>query len=231
MSWEYTQLEKEIAEYIKRNGIKIVDKYIRHEARKEKFCNKNSSEVINMDYHDKAISSMLNNLGLFTSDSGKGTSMNLSKYENIFNDAKRSKVGLLETLKDSSGVHSESDRFRMFRKNHFEVFITDPAESKVYDDLRLCTHSIDVNLYSGKIVLKVYATKSTLETISNLRPHQKLNLKYMMYNPDASLKFVAYDDVATLNDVAFSSCSYVDQSKEIVGEIVTLTFKSKDAAM
>ena len=173
-----------------------------------------------MDYHDKAIKSMLDNLGLMTS-SNKNTNINISPmYGCSFNN------------KDKKSVEKASaDKYEVFRKNHFEVFITDPVENKVYDDLRLCTHSIGVNLYSGKIVFKVYATKSTLEIISNLIPYQKLNLKYMMYNPDASLKFVAYDDVAILNDISFSSCGYVDQSKENIGGIVTLTFKSKDMVM
>lgn len=179
-----------------------------------------------MDYHDKAIKHMLNNLGSFHPNETfihKGHNMNISPMYGCAFDNKDEGTKSVEK--------ASADKYEVFRKNHFEVFITDPVENKVYEDLRLCTHSIDVNLYSGKIVFKAYATKNTLEIISNFRPHQKLNLKYVMYSPDASIKFVAYDDAVFIEDISFSSCSYVDQSKEIVGEIVTLTFKSRDTVM
>lgn len=189
-----------------------------------------------MDFHDIAIKHMLNNLGsfhpnrntfeLFTEPVNnetfihKGHNMNISPmYGCSFNSEDENKKNIEK---------ASADKYEVFRKNHFEVFITDPVESKAYDDLRLCAYSIDVNLYSGKIVFKVYATKNTLEIISKLRPHQKLNLKYMMYNPDNSNKFVAYDDAAYIEDIIFSSKYEIDKTKENSGEIVTLLLKSRD---
>lgn len=174
-----------------------------------------------MDYHDKAIKSMLNNLGLLTSDS-KSTNMNIRPmYGCPFNNEDET----AESEKKSS------DKREIFRKNHFEVYLSNHDTHVLYDELRSATYSMDLNLFSGSIILKVYATYDVLKIISKFVPNQKFDLRYLLYSPDASDIFTAYDDVAILKDITFSSCSYVNQSKEIVGEIVTLTFKSKDVVM
>ena len=175
-----------------------------------------------MNYHDKAIKSILDNLGLMTSSSSKSTSMNLRPmYGCPFNN-------------EDETVESEkkpSDKREIFRKNHFEVYLSNHEKHTLHDELRSATYSMDLNLFSGNIIFKVYATYDVLKIISKFVPNQKFDLRYLLYSPDASDIFTAYDDVAILKDISFSSCSYVDQSKEIVGEIVTLTFKSKDMVM
>ena len=176
-----------------------------------------------MDFHDIAIKHMLNNIGSFNPNETfiyKGDNMNISPMYGCSFENKDEGTKSIEK--------ASTDKYEVFRKNHFEVFTTDPAENKTYDDLRLCAYSIDVNLYSGKIVFKVYATKNTLEIISKFRPHQKLNLKYMMYNPDGSNKFVAYDDAVYIEDITFSSKYEIDKTKENSGEIITLLLKSRD---
>ena len=173
-----------------------------------------------MDYHDKAIKSMLDNLGLMTPSTNTGTNMNLRP---IFNNEED------EEHKDSEKI--SRNKYEVFRKNHFEVYLSNHEKHTLYDELRLATYSMDLNLFSGKIILKVYAIHDALKIISKFVPNQKFDLRYLLYNPDASDIFTAYDDVAILKDISFSSCSYVDQSKEITGEIVTLTFKSKDMVM
>ncbi len=160
---------------------------------------------------------MLDNLGLITSSS-KSTNMNLRPmYGCPFNN---------EESKDSEKI--SRSKYEVFRKNHFEVYLSNHEKHILYDELRLAAYSMDLNLFSGNIVFKVYATYEALKIISKFVPNQKFDLRYLLYKPDASNIFTAYDDVAILKDISFSSCSYVDQSKEIVGEIVTLTFKSKD---
>lgn len=178
-----------------------------------------------MNYHDKAIKSMLDNLGLFTYDNGKGTSMNLSKYENVFDDVKRSKVGLLETLKDPDDVHSESDKFRVFRKNHFEVFLFN--DNKAFTELRLATKSIKADLFSGNITQVVYATEPVLKCIAEeLRPLQKLNLMYLLYTANCDNVFTVFDDKVTLEDISFSS-DYDTTDGETNPQMVILKFKAK----
>ena len=176
-----------------------------------------------MDYHDKAIKSMLDNLGLIAS-TNTDTNMNLRPmYGCPFNNEEDEGTKSIEK--------ASADKYEIFRKNHFEVYLSNYEKHTLYDDLRLATYSMDLNLFSGNIVLKVYATHDVLKIISKFVPNQKFDLRYLLYNPDASDIFTAYDDVAILKDISFSSCSYVDQSKEIAGEIVTLTFKSKDTVM
>ena len=176
-----------------------------------------------MDYHDKAIKSMLDNLGLITTSS-QSTNMNLRPmYGCPFNNEED------EEPKDSEKI--SCNKYEVLRKNHFEVYLSNHEKHTLYDDLRLATHSIDLNLFSGNIVFKVYATHDVLKIISKFVPNQKFDLRYLLYNPDASDIFTAYDDVAILKDISFSSCSNVDQSKKSVYEIVTLTFKSKDMVM
>ena len=54
MSWEHTQLEKDILECLKKHGIKIVDKYIRSESDKEECNNDNCFHMPNesfMNHH------------------------------------------------------------------------------------------------------------------------------------------------------------------------------------
>lgn len=173
-----------------------------------------------MDYHDRAVKNMLDNLGLMTSS----TNMNLRPmYGCPFNNEED------EEIKDSE--KASRNKREVFRKNHFEVYLSNHEKHTLYNDLRLATYSMDLNLFSGNIVLKVYATHDVLKIISKFVPNQKFDLRYLLYSPDASDIFTAYDDVAILKDISFSSCNYVDQSKEITGEIVTLTFKSKDMVM
>lgn len=176
-----------------------------------------------MDYHDKAIKSMLDNLGLITSSS-QSTNMNLRPmYGCPFNNEED------EEPKDSEKI--SRNKYEVFRKNHFEVYLSNHEKHTLYDELRLATYSMDLNLFSGNIVFKVYATHDVLKIISKFVPNQKFDLRYLLYNPDASDIFTAYDDVAILKDISFSSCSNIDQSKKSVYEIVTLTFKSKDMVM
>ncbi len=177
-----------------------------------------------MDYHDKAIKSMLDNLGLMTSSTNTGTNMNLCPmYGCPFNSE--------EDEGTKSAEKASADMYEAFRKNHFEVYLSHHEKHTLYDELRLATYSMDLNLFSGNIVYKVYATHNVLKSISKFVPNQKFDLRYLLYNPDASDIFTAYDDVAILKDISFSSCSNIDQSKKSVYEIVTLTFKSKDTVM
>lgn len=175
-----------------------------------------------MDYHDKAIKSMLDNLGLMTSNSAS-TNMNLRPmYGCPFNNEEDE--GAKSTERESA------DKYEVFRKNHFEVYLSNHEKHTLYDDLRLCAYSMDLNLFSGNIVFKVYATHDVLKIISKFVPNQKFDLRYLLYNPDASYIFTAYGDVAILKDISFSSKNETDR-KENSGEIVTLTFKSKDMVM
>lgn len=174
-----------------------------------------------MDYHDKAIKSMLDNLGLITSSS-QSTNMNLRPmYGCPFNNE--------EEPKDSEKI--SRNKYEVFRKNHFEVYLSHHEKHTLYDELRLATYSMDLNLFSGNIVFKVYATHDVLKIISKFVPNQKFDLRYLLYNPDASAIFTAYDDVAILKDITFNSKYEIDKTKDNSGEIVTLTFKSKDMVM
>lgn len=173
-----------------------------------------------MDYHDKAIKSMLDNLGLMTSNSAS-TNMNLRPmYGCPFNNE--------EDEGTKSTEKASADKYEVFRKNHFEVYLSHHEKHTLYDDLRLCAYSMDLNLFSGNLVFKVYATHDVLKIISKFVPNQKFDLRYLLYSPDASDIFTAYDDVAILKDISFSSKNDIDKRKENSGEIVTLIFKSKD---
>ena len=120
-----------------------------------------------------------------------------------------------------------SEDYEVFRKNHFGIRITNPVDNKVYDDLRLCAHSIDVNLYSGKLILRVYATKNILEIISKFIPLQKLNLRFIMYSADGENKFVVYDDFVYVEDIIFNSKYDIDKNKENYCAIVTIMLTSR----
>ena len=174
-----------------------------------------------MDYHDKAIKSMLDNLGLITSSTSKSTNMNLRPmYGCPFNNEEDEGTKSIEK--------ASADKYEVFRKNHFEVYLSNHEKHILYDDLRLAAYSMDLNLFSGNIIFKVYATHDALKIISKFVPNQKFDLRYLLYNPDASDIFTAYDDVAILKDITFSSKYEIDKTKDNSGEIVTLTFKSKD---
>jgi hypothetical protein len=105
--------------------------------------------------------------------------------------------------KDLEKAISEN-KFEVYRNNHFEVIISD-ENGKEYDDLRLCAESVDVNLYSTVIQLNVFVTAGVLDTIANLRPKQKLHIKYILISPDGNSKFLAYDGNVCLQGIKFHS--------------------------
>jgi hypothetical protein len=96
------------------------------------------------------------------------------------------------------------NKFEVYRNNHFEVIISD-ENGKEYDDLRLYAESVDVNLYSTVIQLNVFVTAGILDTIANLRPKQKLHIKYILISPDGNSKFLAYDGNVCLQGIKFHS--------------------------
>lgn len=105
--------------------------------------------------------------------------------------------------KDLEKVISEN-KFEVYRSNHFEIIVSDD-NGEEYDDLRLCTESVDVNLYSTVIQLNVFVTDRVLDTVSKLRPKQRLHFKYILISPDGNSKFLAYDGNVCLQDIKFHS--------------------------
>lgn len=106
--------------------------------------------------------------------------------------------------------NSEDGKFTTFRDNHFEVILT--KDDRAYDEIRLSVLAVNANVLSGNIDLVVYSTKTALNTLSELHKNDKLNLMYIMYNPDASDRFEVFNGEVTLNDIIFEASYNSKQS-------------------
>lgn len=97
--------------------------------------------------------------------------------------------------------------YEVFRKNHFEVFVTDYNHTTEFDEdsLRLAITDVSLNKFTGKISICMYATKNVLTFVDGLCENKKLHLKYIMYSPDCSNKYIAFDDDVKVKDVIFAS--------------------------
>ena len=97
--------------------------------------------------------------------------------------------------------------YEVFRKNHFEVLFTDYNHTTDFDEdaLRLAITDISLNRFTGKISVCMYATKNVLTFVDGLYENKKLHLKYIMYSPDCSNKYIAFDDDVKVKDVIFAS--------------------------
>ena len=95
----------------------------------------------------------------------------------------------------------------VFRKNHFEVLFTDYNHVTDFDEdaLRLAIADVSLNRFTGKISIYMFATKDVLTFVDGLCENKKLHLKYIMYSPDGSNKYIAFDDDVKVKDVVFAS--------------------------
>ena len=126
--------------------------------------------------------------------------------------------------KDLEKVISEN-KFEVYKSNHFEVIVSD-ENGKEYSDLRLCTESVDVNLYSTAIQLNVFVTNEVLDTISKLRSKQKLHFKYILISTDGNSKFLAYDGNVCLQDIKFHSDYNVSTNAKVTISLCNSVIKS-----
>lgn len=103
----------------------------------------------------------------------------------------------------------EDGEFTTFNDNHFEVILT--QGDKAYNGIRLSVSAVNASVLSGDINLVVYSTKTALNTLSELHKNDKMNLQYIMYNPDGSDRFEVFNGKVTLNDIVFET-SYNSQN-------------------
>lgn len=106
--------------------------------------------------------------------------------------------------------NSDDGKFVAFRDNHFEVILT--KDDRAYDEIRLSVLAVKANVLSGNIDLVVYSTKTALNTLSELHKNDKINLRYIMYNPDASDMFEVFNCEVTLSDIVFEASYNSKQS-------------------
>lgn len=93
-----------------------------------------------------------------------------------------------------------------YRSNHFEIVFTDYENGlKNIDVLRLSVTKAKLDKFSGKLTIYVYAIKSILEYIETLHEGQLYNVKYTLYNPDASCNFVILKRMMKLTEISFES--------------------------
>ena len=71
--------------------------------------------------------------------------------------------------------------------------------------MRLAVTKAKLDKFSGKLTVYVYAIKPTLEYIDTLHEGQLYNVKYTLYNPDASCNFVILKRMMKLTEISFES--------------------------
>lgn len=111
-------------------------------------------------------------------------------------------------LKNLSGKQENItfDSIKCYRSNHFEIVFTDYDNGlKDIEELRLSVTKAKLDKFSGKLAVYVYAIKSTLEYINTLHEEQLYNVKYTLYNPDASCNFVILKRMMKLTEISFES--------------------------
>ena len=117
---------------------------------------------------------------------------------------------------------ANDDNFEAFRKNHFEVYISNTNTNEVFEYLRLAINYIETNLVSDIITVKLYTTKQVLNCISDIVNNNiSLHLKHVLFSPDAQTSFIAYDKDVHIKEVTFESdtaCSKVGR------DIITIIF-------
>lgn len=114
--------------------------------------------------------------------------------------------------------------FTVFKNNLFDVTVTDDTgNSNWLNILGMSVETIDISLFHGEVSLSLYANLSVMNVITELRPHQKLHLKYVLRNKDSSVKFTAFDDDVYVNNISYGSDLHNDKSMN-----VTVHFKTKD---
>lgn len=114
--------------------------------------------------------------------------------------------------------------FTVFKNNSFDVVITDDtSNSNELNTLGMSVETINVSLFYGEVSLSLYANLSVMNIITELKPHQKLHLKYTLRNKDSSVKFTAFDGDVYVNNISYWSDLHNDKSMK-----VTVHFKAKD---
>lgn len=113
---------------------------------------------------------------------------------------------------DSKNISCKQENFtsnnelECYRTNHFEIVFTDYENGlKNIDVLRLSVTKAKLDRFLGKLTIYVYAIKPTLEYIDTLHEGQLYNVKYTLYNPDASCNFVILKRMMKLTEISFES--------------------------
>ena len=113
---------------------------------------------------------------------------------------------------DSKNISCKQENFNFdsnlecYRSNHFEIVFTDYENGlKNIDILRLSVTKANLDKFSGKLTIYVYAIKPILEYIETLHEGQLYNVKYTLYNPDASCSFVILKRMMKLTEISFES--------------------------
>lgn len=105
-------------------------------------------------------------------------------------------------------IFTFNNELECYRSNHFEIVFTDYENGlKNIDVLRLSVDKAKLDKFSGKLTIYVYAIKQTLEYIDTLHEGQLYNIKYTLYNPDASCNFVILKRMMKLTEISFESYS------------------------
>ncbi len=98
------------------------------------------------------------------------------------------------------------DSSECYRSNHFDIVFTDYENGlKDIEELRFSVAKSKLDKFSGKLTVYVYAVKPTLEYIDTLHEGQLYNVKYTLYNPDASCNFVILKRMMKLTEISFES--------------------------
>lgn len=118
----------------------------------------------------------------------------------------------VEKVDDSKNLSCKQEIFNFdsnlecYRFNHFEIVFTDYENGeKDIDVLRLSIDKAKLDKFSGKLTIYVYVLKPTLEYIDTLHEGQLYNVKYTLYNPDASCNFVILKRMMKLTKISFES--------------------------
>lgn len=117
---------------------------------------------------------------------------------------------------------SDAD-FVVFKNNLFDVTITDETGNSEIPVIGMSVEMINISLFYGEVLLNLYANLSVMNAISELKPNQKLHLKYILHNKDSSVKFTAFDDDVYVHNISYGSNLHDDKSMN-----VTVYFKTKE---
>ena len=100
------------------------------------------------------------------------------------------------------------DSLECYRSNHFDIVFTDYENGfKDIEELRLSVTKANLDKFSGKLTVYVYAIKPTLEYLETVHKGQLYNVKYTLYSPDASCNFVILKRMMKLTEISFESYS------------------------
>ena len=107
------------------------------------------------------------------------------------------------------------NNYECYKPNHFEVVFysyDENGKEELVDKLRTSTYKATILKIAGKMSIYLHATPCVLDYLNTINEGHKFHIKYVLYKPDGSDKFVLADDIVKLTEISCESLCYDDDS-------------------